>query len=224
MVVAGQLVGRVAEAAAIDRLLAGAREGTSAVLVVRGEAGIGKSALVAQAAERAAGFTVLRGTGVEAESELAYAALHQIVRPLLDRIERLPEPQAAALRAAFALSDETVQERFRVSVGVLGLLADAAEEQPVLCIVDDAQWLDQASADALLFTARRLAADSLVMLFAARDPVDRPFQTPGFPELRLAPLDTQDARAVLFERLGPAARPDVVDWLLEGANGNPLAL
>ena len=145
------LVGRTAETAAIDRLLAAASEGRSGVLVVRGEAGVGKSALLDHAVEHADGFRVLRGVGVEVESELAYAALHQILRPVFDGIERLPEPQAAALRAAFALSNETVDERFRVSLGVLGLLSEVAEERPLLCLVDDAQWLDQASADALVF-------------------------------------------------------------------------
>src|SRR5215470_11093735 len=144
------LVGRAAETAAIDELLDAARDGRSSVVVVRGEAGVGKSSLLEHAVERADGFAVLRGVGVESESELAYAALHQILRPAFDRIDLLPEPQAAALRAAFALSSETVDERFRVSLGVLGLLSEVAEERPLLCLVDDAHWLDQASSDALL--------------------------------------------------------------------------
>src|SRR6185437_2134507 len=105
---------------------------------------------------------------------LAFAALHQILRPVLDRIERLPEPQAAALRSAFALSAETVDERFRVSLGVLGLLSEVAEERPLLYLVDDAQWLDRASADALLFVARRLEAEQVALLLAARDDDERP--------------------------------------------------
>src|SRR5919204_3922481 len=148
------LFGRNAETAAIDRLLEEARVGRSGVLVIRGEAGIGKSALLEHAVDSAAGFTVLRGLGIESESELAYGALHQILRPVLDRIDRLPEPQAAALRAAFALSAEKVDDRFRVALGVLSIRAETAEERPLLCVVDDAQWLDQPSADALVFAAR----------------------------------------------------------------------
>jgi DNA-binding CsgD family transcriptional regulator len=218
------LVGRSAETAVIDRLLAAALEGRSGVLVVRGDAGVGKSALLERAVERADGFTVLRGVGVEVESELAYAALHQILRPVFDRIERLPEPQAAALRAAFALSDETVDQRFRVSLGVLGLLAEVAEERPLLCVVDDAQWLDQASADALVFTARRLDAEPLALLFAARDDPERSFHAPGLAELRPSRLSPSDARTLVAERFGADVAPEAVDWVLENANGNPLAL
>jgi DNA-binding CsgD family transcriptional regulator len=218
------LVGRSAETAMIDRALATAREGRSSVLVVRGEAGVGKSALLDHAVEHGDGFTVLRGTGVEVESELAYAALHQILRPVFDRIEQLPEPQAAALRAAFALSSETVDERFRVSLGVLGLLSEVAEEGPLLCLVDDAQWLDRASADALMFVARRLEADSVALLFGARDNGSRPFEAPGLPELRLSSLTAADSRSLLAERLGSTIATGVTEWLVENANGNPLAL
>ena len=218
------LIGRSAETAAIDGLVADARAGRSGVLVIRGEAGVGKSALLEQARAAADGLTVLQGVGVEFESELAYAALHQILRPVFDRIARLPDPQATALRAAFALSDETVGERFRVSLGVLGLLSELAEEQPVLCLVDDAQWLDQASADALVFAARRLVAEPMVMLFAARDGTERSFAAPGLPELRPTPLSPPDARSLLAARVGAPLAPDVVDWLVDSANGNPLAL
>jgi DNA-binding CsgD family transcriptional regulator len=218
------LVGRSAETAAIDHLLAAAREGRSGVLVVRGEAGIGKSSLLEHALTHADGFMVLRGVGIESEAELPYAALHQIVRPVLDRIDRLPEPQAASLRAAFALSSETVDDRFRVSLGALSLLAEVAEETPLLCIVDDAQWLDQPSADALVFVARRLQAESLVLLFAARDDDTRPFTARGLPEIRLAPLAPPDARTLLGDQIGADVAPDAVEWLLERAGGNPLAL
>src|SRR5262245_22804168 len=149
------LVGRVVETAAIEGVLAAGREGRSGVLVVRGEAGVGKSALLQHAIDGAEEFTVLRGLGVEVEVERGYEALHQLLRPVLGGIDELPEPQAAALRAAFALSNETVDERFRVFLGVLGLLSEAAEDRPLLCVVDDAQWLDKASADALVFVARR---------------------------------------------------------------------
>jgi DNA-binding CsgD family transcriptional regulator len=218
------LVGRSREKASIDRLIGAAREGRSGVLVVRGEAGVGKSALLDYALEQASGFTVLRGDGIEVESELAYAALHQILRPAFDRIEGLPEPQAAALRAAFALSNETVDERFRVSLGVLGLLSEVAEDRPLLCLVDDAQWLDQASADALVFAARRVEAESLVLLFAARDEEDRPFAAPGLPELRVSPLSAADSRLLLTAQLGTRVAAGVVSWLADTANGNPLAL
>jgi DNA-binding CsgD family transcriptional regulator len=218
------LIGRSAETAAIDRLLAAAREGSSGVLVVRGDPGIGKSALLGYAVERAEGMTVLRGVGIESESELPFAALHQILRPVLDRVGSLPEPQAAALRAAFALSDETVDDRFRISLGVLGLLAEAAEERPVLCVVDDAQWLDEASADALVFAARRLEAEAVAFVAATREHARRSFAANILPELRLSALDRVDARALVAESLGADVASDVVDWLLDGAGGNPLAL
>jgi predicted ATPase len=208
------LLGRATEAAMVVGLLKGAEDGRSAVLVIRGEAGIGKSALLEQARTDAVGFTVLRGVGIESESELAFATLHQILRPVLDRIERLPAPQAAALRGAFALSDEPVEDRFRVSLGVLGLLAEVAEERPVLCLVDDAHWLDSASADALVFAARRLHAEPLVLLFAARDDAQRPFLAPGLAELRLGPLSPTEARTLVGERLGPnaGAEPSTGYW------------
>jgi DNA-binding CsgD family transcriptional regulator len=218
------LVGRAAESSTVERMLAGAREGRSAVLIVRGEAGVGKSALLEAGLEQADDFMVLRGVGVEVESELAYAALHQILRPVFDRIDRLPEPQAAALRAAFGLSSETVGERFLVSVGVLGLLSEAAEERPLVCIVDDAQWLDRPSADALLFTARRLEAEPIAVFFGVRDGDERPFSSRGLPELRLERLSATDSRTLVAERLGPSVAPDVVEWVVDNANGNPLAL
>jgi DNA-binding CsgD family transcriptional regulator len=218
------LVGRSAETAAIDRLLAAAREGRSGVLVIRGDAGIGKSSLLDHALEHADDVTVLRGVGIESESELPFAALHQILRPILDGIERLPEPQAAALRAAFALSDETVDDRFRISLGVLGLLAEAAEARPLLCVVDDAQWLDGASADALVFAARRLEAEPIALLFAAREHGTRQFAAGSLPELHLAALDAAAARTLVTAALGAGTASEVIDWLVQSANGNPLAL
>ena len=218
------LVGRATEIARTESLLAAAREGRSGVLVLRGEAGVGKSALLAHAADRAPDFTVLRGVGIESESELAYAALHQILRPVLDRIDNLPEPQAAALRAAFALTSETVDEKFRVSLGVLGLLSEVAESSPLLVLIDDAQWLDRASVDALVFVARRLQAESLVLLFAIRDDEVSVLMTPGMPELRLKPLGVTDARTVLADRLPTTVADGAVDWLVESSRGNPLAL
>jgi DNA-binding CsgD family transcriptional regulator len=218
------LVGRDSEKTAIARLLESARDRRSGALVIRGEAGLGKSALLDHTAKRADGFTVLRGNGVDAESELAYAALHQILRSVFDRIDRLPEPQAAALRAAFALSTETVDERFRVSLGVLGLLSEVAEEGPLLCLVDDAQWLDKASADSLVFAARRFEAESIALVLATRDDDSRTFEGHGLPELCLSPLDGSDSRALLSTQHGSTVAPGVVEWLVENAGGNPLAL
>src|SRR5262249_10353775 len=149
-----------------------------------------------------AGFMVLRGVGIESEAELAFAGLHQVLGPVLGRLDRLPAPQASALRSAFALSEEPAGERFRVSLGVLGLLSAVAAERPLLCVVDDAQWLDQASADSLVFAARRLDADRLVLLFAARSGAARTFAASGLPELRLGALGTEDARALIARRHG----------------------
>ena len=152
----------------VDRMIEAARTGSSDVLVVRGEAGVGKSALLDHVAATE-GMTVLRATGVEAESELSYAALHQLLHPVLGHTTQIPAPQSAALRGAFGLHDGQ-PERFRVALAVLSLLAEAAEERPLLCLVDDAQWLDRPSTDALLFCARRLEAEGVVLLLlAARD-------------------------------------------------------
>src|SRR5262249_58345001 len=135
-----------------------------------------------------------------------------------------PEPPEAARRAAFALSREPVEERVRVRRAVLGLRAEVAEDQPVLCIVDDAHWLDQAAADALLFAARRLHAEHIAVLFAVRDDDERPFVARGLPELGVAPLSAADSRALLADSLGSAVATGVFDWLVENAGGNPLAL
>jgi AAA ATPase-like protein len=217
------MVGRSVETEAVDRLLDDARAGRSGVLVVRGAAGIGKSALLDYAASRADGMTILRAVAVEAESELAFAGLHQVLRPLLRGIDALPEPQTAGLRSAFALSGEPLEGRFPVSLGALSLLADAAEERPLLCLIDDAHWLDGASADALFFAARRLEAESVALLFAVRDDETRALVAPGLPELQLSALARFEARAVLAE-LGPEMSPAAVEWVVDNANGNPLAL
>ncbi|HEY1520173.1 MAG TPA: ATP-binding protein, partial [Solirubrobacteraceae bacterium] len=158
------LRGRRDECAALDGLLQGARSGRSGVLVIRGEAGVGKSALLDYAIGSASGMRVARASGVESEMELAFAVLQQLCAPLLDRLEGLPAPQRHALEIVFGLSDGPAPDRFFVGLAVLGLLAEAAEERPLLCVVDDAQWLDSASAQALAFVARRLLAESVVML------------------------------------------------------------
>src|SRR5581483_1712227 len=162
-----RLYGRQAEQQVVDDLLADARAGRSGAVVVRGETGIGKTALLGYAAGAADGMLVLRAAGVETEAEFAFGGLHLLLRPVLDRIERMPEPQAAALRGALALSERGSQDRFLTGLAVLSLLSDLAEERPLLCLIDDAHWLDAASADALLFTARRLEAEGIVMMLAA---------------------------------------------------------
>src|SRR5262249_3473761 len=209
----GVLYGRRQECAAVDRLLQAVREGRSGVLVLRGEAGVGKSALLAYAGDRPVGVTVLRAAGVEAEVELPFAALHQLLLPLLDRLGRLPAPQAAALQTAFGLAaapgdpyppGERVGDRFLLSVGGLSLLADAAEQRPLVCLLDDAHWLDRASADALVFAGRRLGAESIGLLFAARDAQPRGFDAPGLPELRLVGLDSKAAAGLLAAAVSSA--------------------
>jgi DNA-binding CsgD family transcriptional regulator len=218
------LFGREAELAAVEGLIAHARSSRSGALVIRGEPGVGKSALLRHAIERASGMRVLRAGGIEAETELAFAALHQLVRPVLDRVGRLPDPQAAALAGALGLSRASVEDRFLIGVAVLGLLAEAAEEMPLVCVVDDAQWLDRPSADALTFAARRLEAESVVLLFAARDGELRRFDAAGLAELRLGMLGVEAAGALLAERVASTLSPEVRDLLVESAGGNPLAL
>jgi DNA-binding CsgD family transcriptional regulator len=216
------LYGRGEERALVDGLVAGAREGHSGVLVLRGEAGIGKSALLADAAEHTRGTRVLRAAGAGSEVELAFAGLQQLLRPVLGRLGRLPAPQAAALRGAFGLVDADVN-RFLVELGALGLLAEVAEERPLLCLVDNAQWLDRASADALLFVARRLQVERIVLLLAARDDDLRQFDAPDLPSLRLEGLDREAAGQLLQARVGTLA-PAVRERLIAETKGNPLAL
>ena len=162
------LRGRRDECAVLDGLLEELRARRSGVLVVRGEAGVGKTALVEYAIAAASDLTVLRAVGVESEMELAFAGLHQLCAPMLDRLDRLPGPQRDALQTTFGLTAGAVPDRFFVGLAVLGLLTEVAEERPILCVVDDAQWLDKASAQTLAFVARRLLAESLVMFRRAR--------------------------------------------------------
>jgi DNA-binding CsgD family transcriptional regulator len=219
------LYGRHEECAAIDRLLADAGGQRSGALVIRGEVGLGKSALLAYAADRAAGrMRVLWGSGVESESELAFAALHQLVRPVLDHVERLPGPQATALQGAFGLATTQGRDRFLIGVGALSLLAEVAEERPLVCLVDDAQWLDQPSADALSFAARRLEAEGIVLLVAARDDDLHAFTAPSFQELRLTGLDAAAAGQLLTDQSPAGLAPNVRERLIEATQGNPLAL
>src|SRR6516165_6434120 len=217
------LVGRERECAAIDRLLDDARAGVGGALVVRGEAGIGKSTLLGYARQRAALMRVLSAGGVQAESDLAFAGLHELLRPVLGHLGGLPGIQSQALAGALGLAASAQPDRLLISAAVLGLLAAAAEERPALCVVDDAQWLDQPSAEALVFTARRLRAEPMGILFAAREGEEARFEAAGLPELGLAGLADQPAAEVLASRARRAA-PGVQDRLLTEAAGNPLAL
>src|SRR3954452_1360137 len=215
------LRGRRDECAVIDRLLHGAVDGRSGVLLVRGEAGVGKTALLEYAIGWASDMTVLRAVGVESEMELPFAALHQLCAPMLDRLERLPRPQRDALRTTFGLSAGAAPDRFLVGLATLSLLAEVAEERALLCVVDDGQWLDHASVQALAFAARRLLAEHVVMLFSARDPSD---ELTGLPELAVEGLGDADARAILGSMIPGRLDERVTDQLVAEAGGNPLAL
>ncbi|MFI5639582.1 AAA family ATPase [Streptomyces goshikiensis] len=210
--------GRYAERERIERLLADARRGASGVLLVHGEAGIGKTALLDHAAEQAHGVRVLRVEGIESEMEMAFGGLHQLFLPVMDLVDALPEPQAAALRSAFGLSGEGVRDLFGVGLAVLTLLSEAAADGPLLCLVDDAQWLDQPSVDMLAFAARRLRAEGVVMLFAVRDGAPGA-AVKGLPRLLVEGLDRADAAELVA-----GLPPYVVDRVIEEARGNPLAL
>ena len=218
-----RLLGREPECAAIDRLLEDARMRTGGALVVRGEAGIGKSALLDYARQRAEPMAVLSAAGVEAESDLAFAGLHELLRPVLGCLGELPDIQSEALAGALGLAPSTHADRLLISAAVLGLLATAAESRTALCVVDDAQWLDRPSADALMFTARRLRAERLAMVFGAREGEVSRFEATGVPDLTLAGLGQEPAAAVLAATARQVA-PGVRERLLAEARGNPLAL
>lgn len=218
------LVGRDDELGRIGRLLTDARAERSGAVVVRGEPGIGKSALLDRAVSmaRSEGFQVLRGIGVESDSKLAYGGLHHLLFPHLDRLEALPRPQAAALRGAFGLAESDEANRFLISAGALALLADMVEDAPLLCVVDDLQWIDQGSAEALLFAARRFEADPIAMLFAVRE-TSMPFETPGVEVMQLSGLALKDAARVLDGHAPELADP-LRARVLEESAGNPLAI
>jgi len=204
----------------VSRLRTSTRFGSNH-LVVRGEPGMGKTALLDYVAEHASGCRVARVAGVQSEMELAYAGLHQLLTPMLGRLERLPAPQRAALRTAFGLGPESVPDRFLVGLATLSLLADAAEEHPLVCLVDDLQWLDHASAQVLGFVARRLAAQSIGLIFAARVPGD---ELAGLPELVVEGLQEADARALLDAVVTGPLDPRIRDRIVAETHGNPLAL
>ncbi|MBV9943148.1 MAG: AAA family ATPase [Solirubrobacterales bacterium] len=215
--------GRTRERERLDAMLAQARDGQSAVLVVRGEPGIGKTALLRYAARQAAGLRTAEVDGIQAEMELSFAGIHRLCAPILDRIEFLVEPQQHALRVAWGMASGDAPDRFLVAVAVLNLLSATAEKRPLLCLVDDAQWLDAASLQALGFVARRLVAEPMAMIFSLREPITTQ-ALDGLPQLSLQGLDQLDARALL-SRAAPGPLDDRVrDRIIAETGGNPLAL
>jgi DNA-binding CsgD family transcriptional regulator len=215
------LLGRRSECEVLDGLLEGARAGRSGVLALRGEAGVGKTALLEYAIEAASDLSVIRAVGVESEMELAFAALHQLCAPLLDRLDRLPDPQRDALQITFGLSEGTVPDRFLVGLAVLSLLSEAADDRPLLCLIDDAQWLDRASAQALGFVARRFLAESVMMVFAAREPGE---ELRDLPQLVVRGLANDDARELLASVIQWPLDERLLEQIVAETRGNPLAL
>jgi DNA-binding CsgD family transcriptional regulator len=215
------LLGRRSECEKLDRLLDAVRAGQSRALVVLGEPGLGKTALLEYASERATDCRVVRAAGVQSEMELAFAALHQLCAPMLDRLEILPGPQRDALSVAFGLSAGTAPDRFLVGLAALSLLSETAEDQPLVCVVDDAQWLDRASAQTLSFVARRLLAESVAVVFATRKP-SADFS--GLPELTLEGLCDGAARELLDSVIRAPVDERVRDRFVAETRGNPLAL
>jgi AAA ATPase domain len=218
---AAELRGRRRECDLLERLLDVVRGGESRALVVRGEPGVGKTALLDYLVGQASGCRVARASGVESEMELAFAGVHQLLSPMLDRLERLPAPQGEALRTAFGMSTGSAPDRFLVALATLSLLADVAEEHPLVCLVDDEQWLDQVSAQVLGFVARRLVAESVGLVFATRVPGD---ELVGLPELVVEGLGEADARALLEAALTGPLDARVRDRIVLETGGNPLAL
>jgi DNA-binding CsgD family transcriptional regulator len=218
------LYGRDRERTLIGELLDAARQSRSGTLVVLGEPGVGKSALLLDARERAGDMHVLDARGVESESELPFAALDQLLRPALRLLDRLPGPQAAALRGSLGLEDRVADQRFLVFSACLTLLSELAERRPVLCLVDDAHWLDRASAEALRFVARRLHSEGIVILFAARESEVKSFAAEDLPTLLLEGLDVEAAARLLSNGAGIDASPSVRERLVAQTGGNALAL
>src|SRR3954462_2921910 len=215
------LRGRADECALLDTLLDAIRRGEGRSLVVRGEAGIGKTALLDYLVRSASDLTILRAVGVQSEMELAYAGLHQLCASLLDRVDRLPTPQRQALEIAYGLSAGEAPDRFHVGLAVLSLLSEAADERPILCLVDDAQWLDRASSLTLAFVARRLLAERVGVVFAAREPGG---ELAHLPELEVRGLPRDDARALLGASVWLRLDERVRDRIVAETHGSPLAL
>src|ERR1700729_559316 len=215
------LRGRASELTALARLVEAVLAGQSRVLVIRGEPGAGKTALLDYLAGQALGCRVVRALGVQSEMELAFAGLHQLCVPMLTRLDGLPEPQREALRTAFGLSAGPAPDRFLVGLAVLRLLSEVASQRSLVCVVDDEQWLDRASVQALGFVARRLAAEPVGLVFAARVPGA---ELAGLPELAVAGLREEDARALLDSALTGPLDARVRDLIVAETRGNPLAL
>jgi len=215
--------GRTSEREKLDGLLEDVRRGRSGVLVIRAEAGAGKTALLRYAGAQAAGFRVGQIAGVESEMELPFAGLHQLCGPMLAHLDALPDPQQAALRTAFGLSSDDAPDHFLVALAALSLLAEVAEEQPLLCLVDDAQWLDTASRQVFGFVARRLLAEPVALVLAVREPTDER-ELVGLPEMSLTGLADDDARALLEAVVPGRLDERVRDRIVEETRGNPLAL
>jgi DNA-binding CsgD family transcriptional regulator/tetratricopeptide (TPR) repeat protein len=216
-----ELTDRHSERGVLDRLVDAVRAGESRVLVVRGDPGVGKTLLLDYLLSRAEGCRVARATGIQSEMELAFAGLHQLCAPMLDQADRLPVPQREALRTALGISAGPPPDRFLVGLAVLSLLSEVAGERPLICVIDDEQWLDQASAQALGFAARRLAADPVGLVIAARDPSA---ELAGVPELAVGGLAEGDARALLDQALSGPLDERVRDQIVAETQGNPLAL
>ena len=212
---------RLEERDTLDRLIDAVRIGESRVLVLRGEPGVGKTALLDYVSSQAAGCRVARAVGVQSEMELAFAGLHQLCAPMVDRLEALPVPQREALRTAFGITAGPAPDRFMVGLAVLGLLSEAAGQRPLVSLVDDAQWLDRASAQVLGFVARRLAVEPVALIFATRVPGE---ELAGLPELLVAGLRREDARALLDSALTGFLDAQVRDQIITETRGNPLAL
>jgi len=218
---APRLTDRRSERHVLDRLVAAVRAGESQALVIRGDPGVGKTALLEYLAAEASACRVLRAVGVQSEMELAFAGLHQLCGPMMDHAERLPVPQREALRTAFGLSAGPAPDRFMVGLAVLSLLSEVAGQRPLVCVVDDQQWLDRASVQALGFVARRLAADPVGLVFAARVAGQ---ELAGLPELVVEGLGEGDARALLGSVLAGSLDARVRDLIVAETRGNPLAL
>jgi AAA ATPase domain len=218
------LMGRTAECARIERALADARAGSSSVLFVRGEPGIGKSVLLQHAIERADGMNVLAARGIESEAEIPFAGLFELLRPALACLDWIPDQQAAALRGAFSLGPPAPASRFAIGAASLSLLAAYAEDTPVLVVVDDVHWIDASSADALAFATRRILAEHIAVLIAARTGESSPFDSAGLPLLDVPGLDADAARTLLVHEAGRAVPIETCNWLHRSTAGNPLAL
>jgi predicted ATPase len=219
-----RLYGRDRELAVLRNLVDRAGEGGSAV-IVRGEAGIGKSSLVTESGKHAAarGMRTLAIHGAQSEARLPFAGLHQLLQPLLGQLDALPSPQRAALEAAFGLSDTVAPDIFLIALATLYLLVEAAQSAPLLLIADDAHWVDRPTCDVLAFVARRVHFEPVVLMLVVREGIDDPFEAAGLPELAIRPLDAASASALL-DATAPGLSPALRDPLLQAAAGNPLAL